>query len=40
MKYSWVQTEMGNTGAKAFGFEKAPDTFESSISGLVKVVST
>ena len=35
----WVQTEMGNTGAKAFGLESAPDTLEASISGLVKLVS-
>lgn len=37
--YSWVQTEMGNAGARAFGLENAPDTLEASISGLVKVVS-
>lgn len=30
---------MGNAGAKAFGLEAAPDTLETSISGLVKVVS-
>lgn len=39
MKHSWVQTEMGNLGARSFGFEQAPDTLESSIAGLVKVVS-
>lgn len=34
----WVQTEMGNAGAKAFGLEAAPDSLETSISGLIKQV--
>ena len=37
--FRWVQTEMGNKGAKAFGLESAPDTLETSISGLVRLVS-
>lgn len=34
----FVQTEMGNTGAQAFGLEKAFITVEESVSGLVNVV--
>ena len=30
---------MGNHGAKSFGLESAPDTLETSISGLVRLVS-
>lgn len=37
--HSWVQTEMGNDGARTFGLEKAEITVEESVSGLVKVVS-
>lgn len=35
----WVQTEMGNRGAVAFGYEKAPLELDASIQGMVKVVS-
>ncbi|KAK5075793.1 hypothetical protein LTR24_009884 [Lithohypha guttulata] len=34
----WVQTEMGNTGAQAFGLEKASITIEESINGVVNVI--
>jgi norsolorinic acid ketoreductase len=33
----WVQTEMGNYGAKVFGMEKADITLQESIDGLLKV---
>ena len=36
---SFIQTEVGNNGARAFGLEKAHITVEESISGLVRVVS-
>jgi len=36
----WVQTDMGNAGAKAFGFEKAEITVEESVSGLVNVIDS
>lgn len=35
---SWVQTDMGNAGAVAFGLQKAEIAVEESLSGLVKVV--
>ncbi len=36
---SWVQTDMGNDGAKALGMEKAEITIDESVSGMTKVVS-
>ena len=37
---SWVQTEMGNHGAKSNGMEKAPVTVEDSVSGMLSKVET
>lgn len=37
-RYSWVQTELGNRGADAFGIEKAAITVEESVTGVVKVI--
>jgi len=34
----WVQTEMGNGGAKAAGLEQAPQTLEESVTGILKEV--
>ncbi|KAJ5156272.1 hypothetical protein N7492_009075 [Penicillium capsulatum] len=34
----WVQTDIGNRGADAFGFEKAAVTVEDSAAGVVKVI--
>ncbi|PSS12787.1 hypothetical protein M430DRAFT_106153 [Amorphotheca resinae ATCC 22711] len=34
----WVQTDLGNDGAKAFGVEKAAITVEESAAGLIKVI--
>ncbi|KIW97627.1 uncharacterized protein Z519_01211 [Cladophialophora bantiana CBS 173.52] len=34
----WVQTEMGNSSARSFGLERAPNTVEESVSGLMKVI--
>ncbi|RYP75462.1 hypothetical protein DL771_002347 [Monosporascus sp. 5C6A] len=36
----WVQTDMGNTGAKHFGLEEAPTSFEDSVDGLLQVLTT
>jgi hypothetical protein len=36
---SWVQTDMGNAGAKAFGLEEAPLSVDESVHGIVHVVS-
>jgi hypothetical protein len=36
---SWVQTDMGNAGARAFGLEEAPLSIDESIHGIVHVVS-
>ncbi|KAL9617887.1 MAG: hypothetical protein Q9160_007375 [Pyrenula sp. 1 TL-2023] len=33
----WVQTDMGNAGAKMFGLEKAEITLEESVNGMGKV---
>ncbi|KAL9117322.1 MAG: hypothetical protein Q9187_006142 [Circinaria calcarea] len=33
----WVQTDIGNRGAKAFGFEKAALTVEQSVTGMIKI---
>lgn len=35
---SWVQTDLGNRGAKAVGFKEAAITLEESVSGLVKTI--
>jgi norsolorinic acid ketoreductase len=35
---SWVQTEMGNTGAQTLGLEKAEVEVDVSISGMIKVI--
>ncbi|KAJ5189916.1 hypothetical protein N7472_008930 [Penicillium cf. griseofulvum] len=35
---SWVQTDLGNRGADAFGVEKAAITVEDSAAGVVKVI--
>lgn len=32
---SWVQTDMGNTGAQAVGMPEAPVTLEQSVSGML-----
>ncbi|CAI7641182.1 unnamed protein product [Penicillium palitans] len=34
----WVQTELGNRGADAFGIEKAAITVEESVTGVLKVI--
>jgi len=34
----WVQTDMGNKGAKANGLEQAPTSLEDSIAGLLKQI--
>ncbi|KAJ9490714.1 hypothetical protein VN97_g2507 [Penicillium thymicola] len=34
----WVQTDLGNRGADAFGIEKAAITVEESVTGVVKVI--
>ncbi|KAJ5193429.1 hypothetical protein N7449_009571 [Penicillium cf. viridicatum] len=34
----WVQTELGNRGADAFGIDKAAITVEESVTGVVKVI--
>ncbi|KAG8629745.1 hypothetical protein KVT40_001364 [Elsinoe batatas] len=34
----WVQTDMGNAGAKASGMVEAPTTVEESVSGILKKV--
>lgn len=36
----WVQTEMGNEGARTFGVEKAPVTVEDSVNGMYEVLTT
>ncbi len=36
---SWVQTDMGNAGARAFGLKEAPLSIDESINGIVQVVS-
>lgn len=35
---SWVQTDMGNSGAQALGMEKAEIPVAESVSGMIKVV--
>ena len=34
---SWVQTDLGNYGAVALGFEQAETPIEESVGGMVKV---
>ncbi|OTA58564.1 NAD(P)-binding protein [Hypoxylon sp. EC38] len=34
----WVQTDMGNTSARFFGFQEAPDGIDKSCEGIVKVI--
>ncbi|CAD6583859.1 MAG: hypothetical protein TREMPRED_003670 [Tremellales sp. Tagirdzhanova-0007] len=36
----WVQTEMGNLGARVSGREKAPITVEESVSGMTRVIDS
>ena len=35
---SWVQTDMGNTGAQTLGLEKAEVEVDVSVSGMIKVI--
>jgi norsolorinic acid ketoreductase len=35
---SWVQTDMGNTGAQTLGLEKAEVEVDVSISGMIQVI--
>ncbi|TVY36965.1 Norsolorinic acid ketoreductase [Lachnellula subtilissima] len=35
----WVQTDMGNRGAHAFGVEEASTTLEDSVNGMIKVIN-
>ena len=37
MDPGWVQTDMGDVGAKLLGVEKAPTTLEESCDGMMKV---
>ena len=37
-RYSWVQTDLGNLGAEAFGYEKAAITVQQSVTGMIKVI--
>jgi len=34
----WVQTDLGNLGAAAFGYEKAAITVDQSVGGVIKVI--
>ncbi|AEO67937.1 uncharacterized protein THITE_2089435 [Thermothielavioides terrestris NRRL 8126] len=34
----WVQTDIGQRGAAAFGYEKAAITVEESVNGLIRVI--
>ena len=36
----WVQTDLGNEGARTFGIEQAPTTVEESVAGMYRVLST
>lgn len=36
--YSWVQTEMGNSSAKAFGLQQAPLGVKESCSGVEALI--
>ncbi|KAI2463054.1 NAD(P)-binding protein [Annulohypoxylon bovei var. microspora] len=35
----WVQTELGNTGARGLGFEKAPVSVEESLDGMMRMLA-
>ena len=35
---AWCQTDLGNTGARAFGFEQAPVTVEESCTSMVRLI--
>ena len=35
---SWVQTDLGNNGARFFGYEQAPLTIDESCNGMVKLI--
>lgn len=35
----WVQTEMGNFGARSMGMEQAPETVERSTESMVDVIT-
>jgi hypothetical protein len=34
----WLQTDMGNAGARAFGYEEAPMTIEESVGAMVPLI--
>ena len=34
----WVQTDIGNRGADAFGYEQAAITVDKSVAGMMKVI--
>jgi len=36
----WVQTEMGNEGARTFGMQEAPTTVDEAVNGLYNVLTT
>lgn len=36
----FVQTELGNEGARTFGMEEAPTTVDESVGGMVDVLTT
>ncbi|ORY31032.1 hypothetical protein BCR39DRAFT_527952 [Naematelia encephala] len=38
MSPGWVQTEMGDRGARSVGMKQAPITVEESVSGMLKVI--
>lgn len=40
MYTSWVQPDLGNLGADAFGYEKAAITVDESVKGMMKVIDT
>ena len=35
----WVQTDMGNEAARAWGIESAPDSVEKPITGMVDIIT-
>ena len=35
---SWVQTDMGNLGARTYGLEKAPLEIKESVTGVEKLI--
>ena len=36
----FVQTDLGNEGARAFGMEQAPTTVDESVGGMYQVLTT